>query len=109
MPYAPTTWVNGGPPPIDATHLNNIETGVSKAPYGPDFSSGQVAVWSGSAWVASSISPSQLSGYPSDGTKALLGNGTWGTLATPSIPAGSMFPFGGTGAPGGYLLCDGAS
>lgn len=28
MAYTKTTWVNGGPPAIDADNLNNIEMGV---------------------------------------------------------------------------------
>ena len=42
--------------------------------------SGEVPVWNGSTWVRSSVTgmaPSGLSGYPSDITKTLHGDGSW--------------------------------
>lgn len=80
MPYSKTAWVNGSPPFINAADLNNIEDGVSKAPYGPDASAGWVPVGNGSGgWVYEQLPASSIAGYPSDATKALLGDGSWGT------------------------------
>jgi microcystin-dependent protein len=63
---------------------------------------------------AAQIAISKLAGYPADGSKALLGDGTWGTVSggsggggTPP-PTGAVFQFAGTAAPAGYLMCDGA-
>lgn len=53
-------------------------------------SANQGLVWNGSAWVpalitnanidaAAAIAASKLAGYPSDGTKVLKGDGTWGS------------------------------
>lgn len=60
MPYTPTTWVNGSAPDIDAANLNNIETGISKAPYGPDASANFVPVWSGTAWTYQGVKNAQV-------------------------------------------------
>ena len=50
--------------------------------------SGEVPVWNGTTWVRSGdgvgtgIAIAALHGYPGDGTKALLGDGSWGALGT---------------------------
>jgi microcystin-dependent protein len=56
------------------------------------------------------------------GTTAMLANGTAGQLlqanggtaapswvASPGVPTGSLFPYAGSSAPTGYLLCDGSA
>jgi hypothetical protein len=58
--------------------------------------SGEVPVWNGSAWVRSSVTgltPSGIAGYPADGTKHLMGDGTWGK------PPGTIMGFGNLGSP----------
>lgn len=59
MPYSPTTWVEGETA-LSPTNLNNIESGVSKAPYGLDASSNNVPIWNGSSWTYSKITSSQI-------------------------------------------------
>lgn len=58
------------------------------------------------------IAPSKIAGYPADASKALLGDGSWGSPAVGvggAIPTGALFPFAAPVAPGGYLLCDGSA
>jgi microcystin-dependent protein len=58
------------------------------------------------------IAISKLAGYPADGSKTLLGDGSWGNPSTAvggAIPTGALFPFTAAAAPSGYLLCDGAA
>lgn len=47
-------------PDLDATNLNNIETGVANAPYGADATANQVPVWSGTAWLYQGIKNAQV-------------------------------------------------
>ena len=95
MPYSPSTWVDNSSPYVDAANLNNIESGISKAPYVPDASANQVPVWNGSAWVyqlvadanisaTAAIAISKLASYPNDSTKFLRGDGTWQTVSSSS-------------------------
>jgi microcystin-dependent protein len=55
------------------------------------------------------ISPNKLAGFPSDGTKSLLGDGSWGTLGATGIPVGALLPFPVATPPAGWLVCDGAA
>ena len=88
MPYSKTIWVDGGAPPIDASNLNNLEDGVSKAPYGPDASAGFVPVGDGSgAWVYEKLPASSISGYPAAVADVLRGDGSWGQVADAQIAA----------------------
>ena len=56
---------------------------------------------------AASLAISKLAGYPSDGAKSLLGDGTWGSVQ--GIPTGVILPYGGAASPTGWLFCDGAA
>lgn len=61
MPYTKHVWVNGGVPAINATHLNEMETGIAAAPYGPDGASGFAPVGDGSgAWVYKKITNAEI-------------------------------------------------
>lgn len=126
MPYSKTTWVNGTSPNIDATNLNNMEDGISKAAYGPDAGASFIPVGDGSgAWLyqrvtnaeiavdaaisysklalsnsivytdlVGNIPASKIANYPSDGTKFLAGDGTWGsTSVTASSLAGYQLDY----------------
>lgn len=60
MPYAKTTWVDAVTK-LGPTHLNNIEDGISKAPYGPDASANNVPIWNGSGWTYGLIANANIS------------------------------------------------
>ena len=58
------------------------------------------------------IAPSKIAGFPADASKALLGDGSWGSPsvgAGGAIPTGAVLPFAAAAAPSGYLLCDGSA
>jgi len=59
MAYSATTWVEGQTT-VGPTNLNKLETAATKMPYGPDFSSDNVPVWNGSAWVSQKVTHSQM-------------------------------------------------
>lgn len=61
MPYSRTTWVDNSAPDISAANLNNIETGVVAAPYGPDASANKVPVGQGSStWLYQLLTNAQI-------------------------------------------------
>lgn len=89
MSYTPTVWVDGSAPDIDAANLNKLENGVQAAAAVADAalptpagSNGQFLKRVGGVWVPTSFAASDIPSFPSDATKALRGDGTWG--ATPS-------------------------
>ena len=48
-------------PDIDAANLNNIETGISKAPYGPDATANKVAIADGAGgWTYAQVANTQI-------------------------------------------------
>lgn len=103
MAYTPTDWVDAVTP-VNAANLDKLEIAVSKMPYGPDFSSGRVPVWNGSAWAnqfifdgqiapTAAIALSKLAGYPADATKFARGDGTWAVPPAPPATAyGTTLP-----------------
>jgi len=57
--YSATTWVESSTT-VGPTNLNKLETAATKMPYGPDFSSDNIPVWNGSAWVSQKVTHSQM-------------------------------------------------
>ena len=49
----------------------------------------------GNISVSAGIAASKLSGYPTDATKYLRGDGTWGAPAAPSAPIALIVALGG--------------
>lgn len=86
---------------------------------------GSSASCTGNAATATSLaggSGGQIHYQSAANTTAFLANGTSGQLlqsnggtsapswvASPGVPTGSLFPYAGSSAPTGYLLCDGSS
>jgi microcystin-dependent protein len=86
---------------------------------------GSSATCTGNAATATSLAGGSGGTIPyqsAAGTTAMLANGTAGQLlqanggtsapswvASPVVPTGSLFPYAGSSAPTGYLLCDGSS
>ena len=86
---------------------------------------GSSASCTGNAATATSLaggSGGQIHYQSASNTTAFLANGTAGQLlqanggtsapswvASPVVPTGSLFPYAGSSAPTGYLLCDGSS
>lgn len=88
---------------------------------------GSSASCTGNAATATSLAGGSGGSIPyqsAAGTTAMLANGSsgqllqsnggtaapsWVTPASSSIPTGSLFPYAGSSAPSGYLLCDGSS
>lgn len=63
--------------------IDTIFTGYPKTPAG--IVAGEAMIWNGTTFVRSSntgLSPSGIAGYPSDGTKALFGDGSWKTTSS---------------------------
>jgi microcystin-dependent protein len=60
----------------------------------------------GNIHPAAAIVASKLAGYPSDGSKALLGDGSWGGVQ--GTPTGAVIPYAAATPPAGWLVCDGS-
>lgn len=73
MAYSPTTWVEGVTT-LGPTNLNKIETELARLKTNADLD------------PAAAIAISKLASYPSDGTKVLKGDGTWGPTYTSYTP-----------------------
>lgn len=82
--------------PVDSTALETIETGLTKMPYGPDFSSDRVPVWNGSAWVSQKITNAQVDAAAAIDVSKLAGSWTayvpvWTSTGTaPALGNGSL-------------------
>lgn len=88
MPYSPTTWVDEMTP-VDATNMNNLEDGVSKAPYGSDGTSGQVAVADGSGgWTYKKVTASEI-----DAAAAILASQLAGGITNAKIDAAAAIAY----------------
>jgi hypothetical protein len=102
-------WKTGaaGGTPITEAALDQIELGLTKMPYGPDFSTDNVPVWNGSAWAAQTLVNAQISAsaaiarsklavqarrYPvqlhTPRSSSLAGNSFWTVLALTDYDAG---------------------
>jgi hypothetical protein len=79
--------------------MDSIQTALSARVSKPSgIASGETAIWNGTGWdrssvtkltasnIANGIAGSQISGYPSDGTKAFFGDGTW------KVPSAGVAP-----------------
>ena len=110
---------------INASSANTASYVVQRDASG-NFSAGTItATLTGTASTATNLAGGSGGTIPyqsSAGTTAMLANGTAGQLlqanggtaapswvASPGVPTGSLFPYAGSSAPTGYLLCDGAA
>lgn len=93
MAYPATTWVEGQTT-VGPTNLNKLETAASKMPYGPDFSSDNVPVWSGSAWVAQKIVNAQVDNAAAIAYSKLSLSGS---ILAADISTGTGIPLGRKG------------
>lgn len=106
----------------DAASANTASKLVIRDASG-NFSAGTItASLTGTASTATNLAAGSGGTIPyqsAAGTTAMLSNGTAGQLlqanggtaapswvASPGVPTGSLFPFAGSAAPTGYLLCD---
>jgi len=109
----------------DAASANTASKLVIRDASG-NFSAGTItASLTGTASTATNLAAGSGGTIPyqsAAGTTAMLSNGTAGQLlqanggtaapswvASPGVPTGSLFPFAGSAAPTGYLLCDGSA
>ena len=112
---------------INASSTNTASYVVQRDASG-NFAAGTItASLTGTASTATSLAGGSGGSIPyqsAAGTTAMLANGSsgqllqsnggtaapsWVTPASSSIPTGSLFPYAGSSAPSGYLLCDGSS
>lgn len=110
---------------INASSANTASYVVQRDASG-NFSAGTItATLTGTASTATNLAGGSGGTIPyqsAAGTTAMLANGTAGQLlqanggtaapswvASPGVPTGSLFPYAGSSAPTGYLLCDGAA
>lgn len=93
MAYTKTSWIDNSAPAIDAANLNNIEDGISKAPYGPDASSNQLPIWNGSAWTYGQVANAQISSSAAIALSKLADPGAGKVLGS-SSGAAAVFPPG---------------
>ena len=109
---------------VDATSANTASKVVARDASG-NFSANTItASLTGTASTATNLAgggAGQLPYQSGSGATAMLAAGTSGQLlqsngaaaptwvASPGVPTGSLFPFAGSSAPSGYLLCDGSS
>lgn len=109
---------------VDATSANTASKVVARDASG-NFSAGTItASLTGTASTATNLAgggAGQLPYQSGSGTTAMLAAGTSGQVlqsngtsapswvASPSVPVGSLFPYAGSSAPSGYLLCQGQS
>jgi hypothetical protein len=93
MSYSPTSWIEKVTK-LGPTNLNKLELGVQATAVVADAalptpagSNGQFLKRVGGVWVPTSFSASDIPSFPTDATKALLGDGTWAQIANAQIAA----------------------
>jgi len=113
MSYSPTTWVEKVTK-VGPTNLNKLELGVQATAVVADAalptpagSNGQFLKRVGGVWVPTSFAASDIPNYPSDATKLLKGDGTWGpsfAAYTPVWTAAGTAPSLGNGTLSGRYI-----
>lgn len=93
MAYTPTTWVEKVTK-VGPTNLNHLETGLQSAAAVADAAlptpagtNGQFLKRVAGVWVPTSFAATDIPNFPTDSTKALLGDGTWEQVANAQIAA----------------------
>jgi hypothetical protein len=104
MAYSPLTWVEKSTK-VGPTNMNHLELGLQAAAAVADAAlptpagtNGQFLKKVGGVWVPTSFAASDIPNYPADVTKALRGDGTWGTTPSNKITT-SSFSGGPPGSP----------